>query len=223
MGGVGQWVKRVSWVNGWGGSMGEKGEVGQWVGWVNGWEGWGGSMGGVGQWVRRVRWVNGWEVCLEFVNCGHGEVFRSCELLARWGVQIMWTTVIMKRVIGWEGCSDHVNYWHGEEGNWVRRVFRSCELQRQWEGSMDEKGVQIMWTTAAVRINGWEGCSDHVNYSGGSDHASGWEGWGDMIGVVMPQLQYLQGEVSSQENDVYFMLTKPTKDLPLGPKHKIGT
>ena len=44
-----------------------------------------------------------------------------------------------------------------------------------------------------------------------------------MIGVVMPQLQYLQGKVSSQENDVYFMLTKPTKDLPLGPKHKTGT
>ena len=28
---MGQWVRRVRWVNGWGGSMGEKGEVGQWV------------------------------------------------------------------------------------------------------------------------------------------------------------------------------------------------
>ena len=44
-----------------------------------------------------------------------------------------------------------------------------------------------------------------------------------MTGVVMPQLQYLQGEVSSQENDIYFMLTKPTKYPPLGPKHETGT
>ena len=61
MGVVGQWVKRVSWVNGWGGSMGEKGEV--------------------DQWVKRVRWINGCGGCLELVNCRHGEVFRSCELL----------------------------------------------------------------------------------------------------------------------------------------------
>ena len=30
MGGVGQWMRSVRWVNGWGGSMGEK------VRWVNG-------------------------------------------------------------------------------------------------------------------------------------------------------------------------------------------
>lgn len=40
-----------------------------------------GEKGEVDQWVKRVRWINGCGGCLELVNCRHGEVFRSCELL----------------------------------------------------------------------------------------------------------------------------------------------